>query len=159
MPCSSSCSTCTTGSCTCCVVTNVAVDQQLVVGQETILQTSSVTGGALQVTSCCSQTSGELVTITGTPTTTALLVENGDFIVQDSNDDDVLHVDASTKEIHLLGHAVFEQESIPLDSADTANTANGKQSEIRVDGDYIYVCVDPSSATEKWKRVLLSVWP
>lgn len=74
---SSTCTTCSTTSCTCCHVTNVAVDNQLCVGTETVLQTTSAAGGALRVRSCCPQTSGDLVTITGTPQQTAFKVVDG----------------------------------------------------------------------------------
>lgn len=55
---------CTSNACVCCHVQHVAVDNTLVVGESTTLTTNCATGGALNVSACVEQTSGNLVCIT-----------------------------------------------------------------------------------------------
>ena len=90
MSCSTTTSTtCNTvaASCTCCHVQNVTVDNQLCVGNETILRTYTAAGGALLVQNgCCTQTSGNLAHICGESGQIALNVENGKVQI-DPNED------------------------------------------------------------------------
>ena len=78
MSCSSNnCSTSGCTSCTCCHVSNVTIDNQLCVGGTTVLTTNTGDGNVLLVSSCCTQSSGTLVKITGTSDQRALSVCGG----------------------------------------------------------------------------------
>lgn len=74
-------------SCKCCHVQNVTINEQLCVGNETVLRTCGADGGALVVQNGCSeQTSGNLVHILGKAGQVALNVESGK-ISADVNED------------------------------------------------------------------------
>lgn len=81
-----SCTTCPTTSCTCCHVPNVIIDNNLTVGNSTILNTCGNTGGALIInkSSSCVQTSGDLVSINGETGVSALNVTAGTVNVAES---------------------------------------------------------------------------
>jgi len=81
-----SCTTCPTTSCTCCHVPNVTIDNNLTVGNTTVLNTCGNTGGALTVNKSisCTQTSGDLVTINGEAGQSALNVTAGTVTVAES---------------------------------------------------------------------------
>ena len=81
-----SCTTCPTTSCTCCHVPNVIIDNNLTVGNSTILNTCGNTGGALTInkSSSCAQTSGDLVAINGETGMSALNVTAGTVNVAES---------------------------------------------------------------------------
>ena len=76
---------CPSTACVCCHVTNVAVDNTLVVGGSSTLTTNCETGGALTVSSCVTQTSGELAKVTGEAGQVAFAVDTG-RVVLDPND-------------------------------------------------------------------------
>lgn len=88
MSCSNT-NTCTAScaSCKCCHVQSVTINDQLCVGNETVLRTCGADGGALVVQNgCCEQTSGNLVHIRGEVGQVALNVESGK-ISADVNED------------------------------------------------------------------------
>ena len=126
-----SCTTCPNSCCTCCNVYSVAVDNSLTVGGTTALTTGAQSGGALTVNSCTTQTSGELVRITGTADQTALQVDTGTTVVNGGL---------------VLGTA--------SNATPASASATGTAGEVRWDGDYVYVCV----GTDTWKRAALATW-
>ena len=108
---------------------SVAVDNSLTVGGTTALTTGAQSGGALTVNSCTTQTSGELVRITGTADQTALRVDTGTTVVN--------------------GGLVLGSQTAPASAS-----ATGTAGEVRWDAGYVYVCV----GTDTWKRAALTTW-
>ena len=89
--------TCPSTACVCCHVTNVAVDNTLVVGGSSTLTTNCPDGGALTVSSCVTQTSGDLAKVCGDPGQISLHVDTGRVII-DPND----ALTDSTPGVHVL---------------------------------------------------------
>lgn len=84
MSCTTNCGT--SNSCVCCHVHNVAVDNSLVVGGNTTLTTNCPDGKALTVSSCVTQTSGDLAKICGEPGQISLHVNSGRVILDPDDD-------------------------------------------------------------------------